>query len=126
MPQPISPLDAPSLTQPSVRRDIGIVVAVTVAAGLLAAHFELNERVFSVTRGYEHLQLDEWPIVVFVLALCLMWMSWRRYGHAVAELHARQKAEARLTEALAENRKLARENLRALEAERKHLARELH
>ncbi len=55
-----------------------------------------------------------------------MWMSWRRYRLALAELTARQRAEAQLTEALAENRELARQNLRALEAERKHLARELH
>jgi signal transduction histidine kinase len=53
-------------------------------------------------------------------------VSWRRYGLAVLELQARQRAEARLTEVLEENRELARENLRAIEAERKHLARELH
>jgi signal transduction histidine kinase len=120
------PSTASSLTHPSIRRDIGIVVAVTVAAALLAGYFELNERVFSFTRQYERLQLDEWPIVVFVLALCLMWLSWRRYRLARAELHARQAAEARLTQVLADNRELARQNLRALEAERKHLARELH
>jgi two-component system, NarL family, sensor histidine kinase UhpB len=115
-----------SVTHPSIRRDITIVIGVIALSGYLAAHFELNERVFSVTRRYEGLQLDEWPIVVFVLALCLMWMVWRRYRLALAELHARQLAEARLTQALAENRELARQNLRALEAERKHLARELH
>ena len=117
---------ASALTHPSIRRDIAIVSAVTAASAFLAGHFEINERVFSVTRQYEPLQLDEWPIVVFVLALCLMWLSWRRYRLALAELKARQQAEARLTEALAENRELARQNLRALETERKHLARELH
>ncbi len=126
MQQSILAPGASALTHPSIRRDIAIVGAVTVAAGFLAGHFELNERVFSFTRGYEELQLDEWPIVVFVLALCLMWMSWRRYRLALGELRARQQAEARLTEAFAENRERARQNLRALEAERKHLARELH
>ena len=121
-----SPAGASSLTHPSIRRDIAIVIGVTAVAGFLAAYLELNERVFSVTRQYERLQLDEWPIVVFVLALCLMWLSWRRYRLALTELHARQLAEARLTQALADNRELARQNLRALEAERKHLARELH
>jgi two-component system, NarL family, sensor histidine kinase UhpB len=121
-----SPSPVSSTTQLSARRDVMIVIIVTVASAYLAGHFELNERVFSLTRGYEHMQLDEWPIVVFVLALCLMWMSWRRYRHAAAELHARQLAEASLTEALAQNRELARQNLRALEDERKHLARELH
>src|SRR5262245_44244099 len=114
------------MTHPSIRRDIAIVIAVTALAGYLAAHFELNERVFTVTRQYERLQLDEWPIVVFVLALCLMWVSWRRYRLAVVELRARQRAEARLTEVLEQNRELARQNLRSIEAERKHLARELH
>ncbi len=90
------------------------------------AHFELNERVFSFTRRFEHLQLDEWPIIAFVLALCLMWMSWRRYRHALLEIQARQAAEARLTEVLEENRALARQSLLSIEAERKHLARELH
>jgi signal transduction histidine kinase len=124
--QPISTSGASSVTHPSIRRDITIVIALTALAGYLAGHYELNERVFAVTRQYEHLQLDEWPIVVFVLALCLMWLSWRRYRLALVELQARQRAEARLTEVLEENRELARENLRAIEAERKHLARELH
>lgn len=114
------------MTHPSIRRDIAIVIALTALSGYLAGHYELNERVFAITRHYEALQLDEWPIVVFVLALCLMWLSWRRYRLALAELQARQRAEARLTEVLEENRELARENLRAIEAERKHLARELH
>lgn len=68
------------MTHTSIRRDIAIVIAVTVASALLAGHFELNERVFSVTRQYKHLQVDEWPIVVSLLALCLMWMVWRRYA----------------------------------------------
>lgn len=114
------------MTHPSIRRDIAILIAVTALSGYLAGHFELNERVFAITRQYEHLQLDEWPIVVFVLALCLMWVSWRRYRLALVELQARQRAEVRLTEVLEENRELARQNLRAIEAERKHLARELH
>jgi two-component system sensor histidine kinase UhpB len=53
-------------------------------------------------------------------------LSWRRYGHARRELNARRIAEHRLGEVLAENRELAQENLRIQEAERKHLARELH
>jgi signal transduction histidine kinase len=114
------------MTHPSIRRDIAIVVGVTVLSAWLAGHFEVNERVYAITRHYEKMQLDEWPIIVFVLALCLMWLAWRRYRLALVELQARQRAEAQLTEVLEENRELARQNLRALEAERKHLARELH
>ena len=63
---------------------------------------------------------------MFVLSVCLVWLSLKRYRHARRELQARQIAEARLGAALAENRRLARENLRIQEVERKHLARELH
>jgi two-component system, NarL family, sensor histidine kinase UhpB len=42
------------------------------------------------------------------------------------QLRARQVAEARLARELAENRELAHQHLRIQEAERKHLARELH
>jgi hypothetical protein len=38
-----------------------------------------------------------------------MWLAWRRYRHARRELNARRIVEARLTEALAENRSLAQE-----------------
>jgi signal transduction histidine kinase len=117
---------APFPTQPSPRRDAIIVALITLSAALAAAHLELNERVFAFTRRFEHLQLDEWPIIALVLALCLMWLSWRRYRHALGEIQARQAAEARLTEVLAENRELARQSLLSIEAERKHLARELH
>jgi signal transduction histidine kinase len=72
------------------------------------------------------IEIDELPIGMLVLLICLMWLSWRRYEHARRELNARRVAEARLGVALAENRQLAQENLRIQEMERKHLARELH
>jgi two-component system, NarL family, sensor histidine kinase UhpB len=61
-----------------------------------------------------------------VLLAGLMWLTWRRYRQAHEELTARELAESRLARALADNRELARENLRIQEVERKHLARELH
>jgi signal transduction histidine kinase len=60
------------------------------------------------------------------MALCLMWLSRHRYRQALAQLRARQAAEARLADALALNRELSHQHLRMQEAERKHLARELH
>src|SRR5262249_10294730 len=81
---------------------------------------------FSVTRRWEGIELDEWPIVLLVLAVGLMWLSWRRYRETLSELRARQAAEARLAEALSLNRQLAHQHLRLQESERKHLARELH
>ncbi len=44
---------ASALTHPSIRRDIALIGVVTVVSAFLAAHFELNERVFSFTRRYE-------------------------------------------------------------------------
>ena len=97
---------------PSVWRDLGIAVVLAVASGVIAAWFNLHESMFSWTRRWEWLQLDEFPVVLLTLALCLMVMNARR----VVELR-------RL---LRENRQLAQQALDAQEDERKHLARELH
>jgi two-component system sensor histidine kinase UhpB len=114
------------ISRESVWRDTAIVVGVTALSMLLSIHFDLNEWLYTLTRHWERFQVDELPIGMFVLSMCLMWLSWRRYQHARRELNARRIAEHRLGEVLAENRELAQENLRIQEAERKHLARELH
>jgi signal transduction histidine kinase len=106
--------------------DVAIVAGITVATFVFAAYFQFNEALYSLTRHWESIQLDELPVGMFVLSVCLVWLSLKRYRHARRELQARQIAEARLGAALAENRRLARENLRIQEVERKHLARELH
>ena len=110
----------------SPRRDMVAVAVITFACIVLAAHFELSERIFAWTRRWEHFQLDEWPVAAFVLVLCLTWISWRRYQQALVQLRARRAAEMRLAAALAENRELAHQHLQVQESERKHLARELH
>ncbi|MEP7246409.1 MAG: sensor histidine kinase [Gammaproteobacteria bacterium] len=107
-------------------RDVAVVIGITVASAWLAARFEFNELLFAQTRKWEPLQLDEWPVALFVLAFCLVWLSWRRNQQTRVQLLARQAAEARLSGALEENRKLAHQHLRIQESERKHLARELH
>jgi two-component system, NarL family, sensor histidine kinase UhpB len=107
-------------------RDTAAVIAITVLSVAVAAHFDLNEALYAFTRRGERFQIDELPIGMLVLLICLVWLSWRRYRHARRELHARKMAEARLAGVVAENRDLAQENLRIQEAERKHLARELH
>jgi two-component system sensor histidine kinase UhpB len=126
MPQAQSNAAATPVTQVSPWRDLAIVVAITLLAAVLAARFELNEWLFDYTRQWEHLQLDEWPTAMLVLAISLGWLSWRRYRQTLLELQARQRAEARLERVLAENRELAHQHLRVQESERKHLARELH
>jgi signal transduction histidine kinase len=102
------------------------VVLITLVCVALAAYFELSEALYAHTRRWEHFELDEWPVAAFVLALCLVWISWRRYQQTLVQLQARRAAEARLAAALAENRELAQQHLRIQESERKHLARELH
>ncbi len=107
-------------------RDIMLVVGITMLSITFSVYFNLNEALYSFTRRGERYQIDELPVGLIVLLICLMWLSWRRYQQARRELRARQIAEARLGAALAENRQLAQENLRIQEVERKHLARELH
>ena len=127
MPQsPADALPASPATHLSPWRDVALAVAITLGCAVLAAYFELSEAVFQYTRRWERLQLDEWPIAAFVLALCFVWISWRRYRQALAQLEARRAAETRLAAALAENRELAQQHLHMREAEAKHLARELH
>lgn len=107
-------------------RDIAVVIGITVLSIVLSARFQLSEALYTLTRHWERAQIDELPIGLLVMSMCLIWLSWKRYRHARLELHGRRVAEARLARALAENRELAREALRIQESERKHLARELH
>ena len=120
----------PFRSTPSIRatahRDIIVVAVVTLACAALSARFDGSEFLFSLTRRFEYLQLDEWPVVFLVLAIGMIWLSWRRYRHAQQELDARRKAECELERALAENRRVSQHHLLMQESERKHLARELH
>jgi two-component system sensor histidine kinase UhpB len=106
--------------------EAAVVVVLTAVSIVLAAHFQLTEALYTLTRHWEYIQLDELPIGLLVLAIGLIWLSWRRNRHAARQLQARQLAEARLAGVLSENRKLAQEYLRVQELERKHMARELH
>jgi two-component system, NarL family, sensor histidine kinase UhpB len=106
--------------------EAAVVIGLTVSSILLAAHFQLTETLYALTRHWEYIQLDELPIGLLVLAIGLIWLSWRRNRQAARQLRARRLAEARLAGVLSENRKLAQEYLRVQELERKHMARELH
>lgn len=119
-------LSGAAATHVSPWRDFVLVALITFACVALAAYFELSEALFAHTRRWEHFELDEWPVAAFVLALSLVWISWRRNQQTLVQLRARRAAEARLAAALAENRELAHQHLRIQESERKHLARELH
>jgi glucose-6-phosphate-specific signal transduction histidine kinase len=64
-------------------------------------------------------------VLVFV-ALAIALFAWRRMAEVRTELAGRREAERELTAALDANRRLARENVRIQEDERRSLARELH
>jgi glucose-6-phosphate-specific signal transduction histidine kinase len=109
-----------------LRRDLVVVALVTACVAAFAVYVELNEAMFAVTRRWEVLQVDELPITLLALTLCLAWFAWRRFLDARRELDRRRIAEARLETLLFENRRLAQEYLHVQESERKLLAHELH
>jgi two-component system sensor histidine kinase UhpB len=106
--------------------DLAIVLAVALACGWTAAHVELIEWLFVLSRQWERFQVDELAIVLIALAIGMTWFALRRYSDARAEVRRRNEAQARLTESLAEQRRLAQRYVLLQEAERKALARELH
>jgi two-component system sensor histidine kinase UhpB len=110
----------------SLIRDLSVVVVLTIVIGLVAAYFELSEAFFITSRKWEPLEIDELPAVFVALAGSLAWFAWRRVRQARAEIVRRREAEAQLAALLSDNRRLAQQNLRVQESERKALARELH
>jgi len=106
--------------------DVAAVLGVTAVSIVLSIHFNLSEALYSLTRRWEHFQVDELPVGMLVLSISLIWLSWKRHRHGRRELRARRIAEAQLAAALSDNRRLAQERLRIQEIERKHLARDLH
>lgn len=96
----------------SLWRDLLLATGVAVAMAVVAAAFELHERIYELTRRWEWLQLDEWPAALLVFALCMVALYARRH--------------AQLRRALSENRHLVGRILEVQEEERHRLARELH
>ncbi|WP_241024710.1 ATP-binding protein [Burkholderia sp. Ac-20365] len=107
-------------------RDFLCVVVLTVIVGVLCSAFDVSELAYRWSRRAERYQLDELPVTLFVLAAGLAWFSWRRYRDSQKELQRRRVAEEEAARLLAENRRLASQVIEAQEAERRHLARELH
>ena len=110
----------------SARRDVAIVVGVSLIAAFVCMKFDISEAVANWTRPRESLQLDELPGILLVVAICLIWFSSRRYFEANRQLSLRRKAEVKLAESLAENQKLALKYVDMQEHERKTLAHDLH
>jgi two-component system, NarL family, sensor histidine kinase UhpB len=108
------------------RTDFAIVCAVTGSFSWASVRFDLSESVFQWTHAREWLQLDELPQITAVLAVVLLWFAWRRMLELRSELVRRSEAEARLADALFENRRLGQKAVEVQESERRNLARELH
>jgi two-component system, NarL family, sensor histidine kinase UhpB len=110
----------------TVRRDLARVLALTALAAVLCMGFNVGELTYALTRRFERFQLDETPPTLVVLASGLAWFAWRRYRESQRELLRRRALEEEAERLLADNRRLASENIGAQETERRHLARELH
>jgi hypothetical protein len=59
-------------------RAASIVAGVTVLTFALSARFQFNEALYAPTRHWEFLQIDELPVSLLALSLCLMWLTLKR------------------------------------------------
>ena len=124
-----SPTDRPTSAPPASvawRRDLVLVLAISVVAVPVCARFNVSEALLRWSQPIERFQLDELPAILLVIAACMAWFAARRYREACRELSQRQRAEQELRRALSANRRLARQYLEIQEAERRALARDLH
>jgi signal transduction histidine kinase len=110
----------------SVRRDLALIAALTLAVAIVSVHFELSEAVQTWTRPWERYELDELPGVLLFVAVALAWFAWRRTREVRDELVRRIALEHELAAALGENRRLLHAQMQIQEEERRRLARELH
>ena len=70
----------------SLRFDLAVVALVTVSMAVFSVYVELNEALFAMTRRWETLQLDELPVTLLALTVCLAWFAWRRFREARRQL----------------------------------------
>jgi signal transduction histidine kinase len=107
-------------------RDLIAIVVATLLFGAASVWFDLGDRLLSLVQPNEHYEIDELPGLLVFIALAIALFAWRRMKEARLELVRRRETERELTAALDANRRLARENVRIQEDERRSLARELH
>lgn len=79
------------------KKDAGIVIIIGLAAYILSLIFDLAEHLNTWLAGYEHLQLDEVPFTLFVLAMLSTWFSHRRIAEIRLETERRKAAEEALS-----------------------------
>ena len=96
--------------RPAWRRDLLVVVVITLATYALSIKFELSEKLVPLTRSFEKYQIDELPIVLIVMLLSMIWFSWRRRKEAGIELSRRMAVETELEKSERQYRLLFIEN----------------
>ena len=116
----------PSALSTSTRKDLALVLLLTLAAFVLASAVELHETMSRWTSRLEIWQVDEVPTAITVLALGLAWFAFRRRAETAAALRLQDQAQAEALRLLERNRELARQLIAVQENERRALARELH
>jgi signal transduction histidine kinase len=86
------------------RRDLLLVVLVTVAAIIIAVRFDLNEEYLDWTRATDRwpIDLEELPLAGMVAACGLAWYAWRRWRQYIREAARRAATAAELRSAMAE------------------------
>ena len=110
----------------AVRRDLGVVIALTLATYLFAAAIELHEAMVAWMVRWETFQLDEVPAAVTVLAFGLTWFAFRRRSEATQAMRLQAQAQTEAMALLTHNRELSQQLMTVQENERRSLARELH
>jgi PAS domain S-box-containing protein len=92
-----------SVVQPSLRRDLFVVGAVTLLTFALSGAFQLNEWIESLTGPHEAYQVDELPLTVLAMAMGLAWFSWRRSRQVMEQVALRLGSEEQYRTLFMEN-----------------------
>ena len=82
-----------SVVQPSLRRDLFVVGAVTLLTFALSSVLQLNEWIESLTGPHEAYQVDELPLTILAMAMGLAWFSWRRSKQVMEQVALRLGSE---------------------------------
>lgn len=113
--------------------DLAIIVVASLLTYLIAGYFDLAERWINWATLGEFYQLDEIIFVLLVLSTGLMWFGRRRYNELQETLKRNLEIQTKLelqnadnAKLLLQNRALIKHTTQVREAERNHLASELH
>ncbi|MEO8164703.1 MAG: PAS domain S-box protein, partial [Betaproteobacteria bacterium] len=81
------------VVQPSLRRDLFMVAAVTLLTFAASSALQVNEWIESLTGPREAYQIDELPVTLLAMAIALAWFSWRRSKQVVEQVGLRLTSE---------------------------------